>query len=99
MRVANKLKEYEGLSAKRDLSNRSPGHVFFSRYSVKKIVTLDGTLPSREMARVKAPMYLQVCRKKYIVENSLCALRERTYTSPYFIIRMEVTVDFSWTRR
>jgi len=78
MRVANKLKEYEGLPAKRDLSNWSPGHVFFSRYSVKKIVTLDGALLSREMARVKAPMYLQVCRKKYIVENTLCALRELT---------------------
>lgn len=64
MRAADKLKEYEGLSARRDLLDRPSGRVFFLR-SVKKSL-LNGALPSREMAQVKAPTY-----PRYIQEEIL----------------------------
>jgi len=93
MRAADKLKEYEGLSARRDLLDRPSSRVFFRR-SVKKSL-LNGALPSREMAQVKAPTDPRVYTGRNIVGN--CVPRE--LTGPYFIARAKVTVDFSCNRR
>lgn len=64
MRATDKLKEYEGLSARGDLLDRPSGRVFFRR-SVKKSL-LNGALPSREMAQVKAPTYPRYIREEIL---------------------------------